>query len=128
MARARTKDPPRRSDCPIACTLDLIGDRWTLVVLRDLFIGKSRFDELAASAEGIATNVLTERLARLEREGMVSRTRDPADARRVVYALTPRGRSLAPVLQAVAVWGLEHLRSTRVAPELARAAAAARRG
>lgn len=118
MSRLRPKGDDRRSNCPIACTLDLIGDRWTLVVLRDLFMGKSRFDDLAG-AEGIATNVLAERLARLEHEGIVSRTRDPADARRVVYALTPRGRSLAPVLQAVAAWGLEHLRGTRIAPELA---------
>lgn len=78
-------------------------------------------------AEGIATNVLSERLARLERVGMVSRTRDRDDARRVVYALTPRGRSLETVLQAVAMWGIEHLRGTRLAPELAQAASSRRR-
>jgi DNA-binding HxlR family transcriptional regulator len=126
MGRSRRDVDERRSDCPIACTLDLIGDRWTLVVLRDLFAGKSRFDELA-SAEQIATNILSERLARLEREGMLDRASDPDDARRAIYTLTARGRSLAPVLQAVATWGLEHVRGTRMIAELSRPAAPSRR-
>lgn len=106
----------RRSDCPVACVLDLVGDRWTLLVLRDLFLGKRRFDEFRRSPEGIATNVLSDRLARLEREGFVTRHRDPEDARRVLYALTPRGKSLDPVMRAIARWGLEHLEGTRGLP------------
>ena len=61
----------RRSTCPMACTLDLVGDRWTLLVLRDLFSGKQHFDELLQSDEHIATNVLTERLKRLQTAGMI---------------------------------------------------------
>ena len=102
----------RRSDCPIACTLDLVGDRWTLLVLRDLFGGKRRFDEFLASPEHIATNVLSERLARLERERLVTRERDPDDGRRVVYRLTERGKSLGAVMRAIADWGLAHLEGT----------------
>jgi len=96
----------------VACTLDLIGDRWSLLVLRDLFGGKRRFDEFLASPEGIATNVLTERLARLERERLVTRERDPDDGRRVVYELTQRGRSLSSVLGAIRDWGLRHVPET----------------
>jgi DNA-binding HxlR family transcriptional regulator len=106
----------RRSDCPVACVLDLVGDRWTLLVLRDLFLGKRRFDEFRRSPEGIATNVLSDRLARLEREGLVTRHRDEEDARRVLYALTPRGKSLGPVMRAIARWGLEHVEGTRTLP------------
>lgn len=107
----------RRSDCPIACTLDLVGDKWTLLVLRDLlFFGKRRFDEFASSPEGIATNVLSDRLARLEREQLVARERDPDDARRVLYSPTERAKSLRPVLRAIVQWGLDNVEGTRVYP------------
>lgn len=103
----------KRSECPVACTLDLIGDRWTLLVIRDLFLGKRRFDEFRRSPEGIATNVLSERLARLENEGFVTRTHDPNDARRVIYELSERGRSLRPVMSAIVKWGLANVEGTR---------------
>jgi len=101
-----------RSNCPIACTLDLVGDRWTLLVLRDLFFGARYFDDFQQSPEGIATNILGDRLRKLERDGFVSRTRDAEDARRFCYALTARGKSLKPVLLALARWGAEQIEGT----------------
>lgn len=101
-----------RSNCPVACTLDLIGDRWTLLVLRDLFFGAHYFDDFRQSDEGIATNILGDRLRKLERDGFVSRTRDADDARRYRYALTARGKSLKPVLIAIARWGDEQIEGT----------------
>ena len=105
----------RRSPCPIACTLDLLGDRWTLLVVRDLlFAGKRRFDEFLASPEGIATNVLTERLRRLVDAGLVERIASETHRARGTYQLTPRGESLRPVLRAMADWGLANLPKTSV--------------
>ena len=98
---------PRRSDCPISYALDIFGDRWTLLVLRDLFLkGKRHFSDLLRSDEGIASNILTERLKRLERIGLIRREPDPADGRKSVYRATERGISLVPVLVEIAVWGL----------------------
>lgn len=116
--------PDRRSACPIACTLDLLGDRWTLLVLRDLFLGKRRFDELMASPEGISTNILAERLKRLEALRLVAKAPYGAHPNRFDYALTERGRSLGPVLHRIAQWGLEHLEGTRRFPEAERLVAA----
>jgi len=104
---------PRRSPCPVACTLDLLGDRWTLLVVRDLFVGKSRFNDFAQSPERIATNILTDRLKRLEEHGIVSRTTTDAHAGRADYSLTAKGRSLGPVLKAVADWGLNNIEGTK---------------
>src|SRR5689334_11160680 len=103
----------RRSPCPVACTLDLLGDKWTLLVVRDLFAGKSRFNDFAQSPERIATNILTERLKRLEENGIVSRTTTDAHAGRADYSLTPKGRSLGSVLKAVADWGLVNIHGTK---------------
>jgi len=95
----------RRSDCPIACSLDLIGDRWTLLIVRGLFRGKRRFSEFLASAEGIKTNILTERLKRLEEAGLVERSPYQKHPPRYDYHLTSRGRDLSPVLTAIYGWG-----------------------
>lgn len=98
-----------RSPCPIAAALDLFGDRWTLLVLRDMLLrGKRRYREFLAAPERIASNILAERLKRLEAAGLVSRQTDPEDARRMIYAPTDRGRSLAPLLRDIAAWGREH--------------------
>lgn len=104
-------DPPRRSCCPLACTLDLIGDRWTLLVLRDLFAGKSRYSEFRRSPEGIATNILADRLDALVRHGLADRVAD-GPRRHHEYRLTDTGRSLEPVLWSIARWGLEHIPGT----------------
>jgi len=97
-----------RSECPVACTLEVIGDRWTLLVVRDLFFGKRHFDDLLASPEGIATNILAARLALLTKLKLVRRGRLNDDRRRVAYELTEKGESLRPLLTAVARWGMEH--------------------
>src|SRR5438270_6383771 len=96
----------RRSVCPVANSLDLIGDRWTLLLIRDLFAGKHRFGEFLASPEHIPTNILADRLKRLERAGLVASLPYQSHPRRVEYHLTPRGRDLNPILDALAVWGL----------------------
>jgi DNA-binding HxlR family transcriptional regulator len=102
----------RRSVCPVACTLDLIGDKWTLLVIRDLFAGKTSFKDLTDSPEHIATNILTDRLNRLCENGIVARAPTDAHAGRFEYTLTKTGKSLLPVLQSVADWGLKYLPGT----------------
>ena len=98
-----------KSNCPISYSLDLFGDRWTLVVLRDLILwGKSRFAELQASDEQIASNILTDRLRRLENDGFIEVGTDPEDARKKIYTPTEKGLSLTPVLLEIAAWGASH--------------------
>lgn len=107
--------PARRSGCPISFALDVFGDRWTLLVLRDLlFVGKTRFTEFHASPEGIATNVLSDRLKTLEEEGILERTADPEDRRRVLYRATERGLDLLPALVELIRWGARHDSQTRM--------------
>jgi DNA-binding HxlR family transcriptional regulator len=91
--------------CAIAKSLDVLGDRWALLIVRELQIGALRYSELQAALPGIATDMLATRLRELEAAGLVSR--GPDDAKR--YELTPRGRDLRPVLEALAVWGLGEL-------------------
>ena len=95
----------RRSDCPISFALDLFGDRWTLLVIRDLaFKGKNSFGDFLASEEGIARNILADRLARLEAEGFIEKRPNPDDLRRSIYTLTERGLGLVPVLVEMILW------------------------
>ncbi|NJL83030.1 MAG: helix-turn-helix transcriptional regulator [Chloroflexaceae bacterium] len=103
----------RRSPCPIACTLDLIGDRWTLLVVRDMmFFEKQRFEEFLASPEGISSNILANRLKLLEELGLVTKQPYSSHSRRMNYQLTERGQSLRPVLKAMTAWGLRQLPDT----------------
>ncbi len=98
-----------RSGCPISYALDLLGDRWTLLVVRDaVFGGKRTFGEFLESPEGIATNILADRLQRLECEGILRRETDPKSRSRVLYHLTEKGIGLVPVLLDLAVWGAAH--------------------
>lgn len=104
-----------RSHCPIAFSLDIVGDKWTLLVLRDLiFAGKARFRELAASPEGIASNILADRLKRLEAHGLISRAPDADDARQAIYRPTPNGLDLLPMLLEMIRWGAAHDAQTAV--------------
>lgn len=104
---------PARSPCPIASALDLLGDKWTLIVVRDLLLfDKHRFADLLASGEGISTNVLSERLARLEAAGLVVRHRYQERPPRDEYHLTPCGRDLLPVLREMIAWGNRHIPGT----------------
>jgi DNA-binding HxlR family transcriptional regulator len=99
----------RRSNCPIACALDVIGDKWTLVVLRDVIMARKRyFQELLEGNEGIATNILASRLKLLEAADLVTRRADPAQARRVIYAPTAKALDLLPVLIELIRWSLKY--------------------
>jgi DNA-binding HxlR family transcriptional regulator len=99
----------RLSGCPIDYALDLFGDRWTLLVIRDLlFVGKRHFKELMESPERIASNILTARLKKLEARGLIERRPDPDNRKQVIYTLTDRGRDLTPVLVEMVRWGGRH--------------------
>ncbi len=98
---------PLRSPCPVACVLDICGDRWTLLVIRDLMFGRSRFKDFSASPEGIPTNILAERLQRLLRQGLAEQVPAEDGSMRLGYRLTEKGRSLGPILEAMRDWGLK---------------------
>lgn len=105
----------KRSACPIANTLDELGDRWTLLIIRDmLFVGKQRFEEFLQSDEHISTNILADRLKRLEQLGLISKEPYSSHALRMSYSLTERGRSLEPVLEAIVQWGLANIEGTHI--------------
>lgn len=98
-----------RSRCPISLALELFGDPWSLLVIRDLmFKGLRTFKEFQAAGEHIATNILSDRLARLEAAGVITRAPDPDDARRVRYGLSPKGAALAPILVEMVIWSAEY--------------------
>jgi DNA-binding HxlR family transcriptional regulator len=108
----------KRSDCVIACALDVVGDKWTLLIVRDLLLGRSRYGEFLNAGEGIPTNILARRLRRLEAAGLVERKLDPRPRSRYAYRLTRSGRRLGHVLAALRDWGRRHIPGTRVAPQL----------
>ncbi len=106
-----------RSVCPIANALDLIGDKWTLLVVRDLlFLGKRLYGELAQSAEGIPSNILADRLRRLEEAGLVSKTPYQENPVRYEYRLTGKGTDLLPVLKELVSWSNKHIPGTAKPP------------
>ena len=111
--KSKREETERRSPCPVACTLDILGDRWTLLVVRDLFLGRTRFKDFEASPEGIPTNILSERLERLLAAEIVEQVPVEEGARRFGYQLTPKGKGLAPVLLAIRDWGLKWEKGTR---------------
>jgi DNA-binding HxlR family transcriptional regulator len=105
---------PRRSPCPVACALDIIGDRWTLLIVRDLFYGRTRFKDFATSPERIPTNILSDRLERLLERRIVEQIPAQDGTKRLAYRLTKKGKALGPVLKAMRDWGLAWDKSTRV--------------
>jgi len=108
----------RRSGCPVALALDVFGDSWSLLIIRDMmFKGKQTFDAFEKAGEGIATNVLAERLSRLEAAGILRKRRSEVDARRFVYRLTNKGIELAPVLTELILWSARH-EKTDAAPDV----------
>ena len=115
-ARSSHRPPAqeRRSPCPVACSLDLFGDRWTLLVVRDLLLGRSRYKDFQESPEGIPTNILAERLERLVAGGVVTRVPAEDGSRHLAYQLTKKGLALRPVLKAMRDWGLTWEPGTRV--------------
>jgi DNA-binding HxlR family transcriptional regulator len=105
---------PRRSPCPVACSLDIFGDRWTLLIVRDLFFGRTRFKDFTASPEGIPTNILTDRLERLLVHRVIEQIPAEDGTKRLAYRLTEKGKALRLVLKAMRDWGLAWGKSTRV--------------
>lgn len=99
----------RRSTCPINASLELLGDRWSLLIIRDLaFAGLRSYKDFLSSEEGIATNILADRLATLQASGLITSERDPDDGRKVVYQLTAKGLDLAPALLELGRWAVKH--------------------
>ena len=107
-----------RSDCPISSTLDLLGDKWTLLILRDMLFGAERFSDFLARPEGLKRNILTDRLRRLELAGLIWREMYQAHPPRHAYRLTRRGAETLPVIQALADWGARHLPHTYAPPSV----------
>jgi DNA-binding HxlR family transcriptional regulator len=105
----------RRSGCPINLTLEMIGDRWSLIVIRDVMFGNRRHygDLLRLSDEGIASNILADRLARLVRAGLLSRTDDPTHKQKAIYSLTEASVQLVPLLAHMGAWGRRHTPASR---------------
>ena len=105
----------RRSGCPINLTLETFGDRWSLIVLRDIMFGRHRTFRalLAGSIEGIASNILADRLRRLTDNGLLSRCGDPRHRQRVVYSLTGKAIELVPLMVVMGSWGLRHTPASR---------------
>ena len=113
--RAPKKSAPaakRRSPCPISCSLDLLGDKWTMLVIRDLALGKTSFKDFVTGPENVPTNILSERLKRLMDAGIIDQAPVDNDGRRRSYHLTDKGESLRPVLLALRDWGLEWIPGT----------------
>jgi DNA-binding HxlR family transcriptional regulator len=106
-----------RSGCPINLSIEVIGDKWSLLVIRDMMFGnRHHFSELlAGSEEGIASNILADRLRRLTGQGLVSRVPDPSHEQKVIYSLAEPAIELVPVIAQLGAWGRRHLPTT---PEL----------
>ncbi|MBO0777956.1 MAG: helix-turn-helix transcriptional regulator [Ktedonobacteraceae bacterium] len=107
----------RRSDCPINFALETFGDTWSLLIIRDMvYFGKKTYGEFLASEEGIATNILASRLARLEQQGVLTKMPHDTDERKEMYVLTEKGLDLIPVLVEMANWSAEHDPQTAAPP------------
>ena len=106
------KPKHKRSPCPVACTLDLIGDKWTLLIIRDMLCGKCYYNDFLRSPEKIATNILADRLEKLVQSNIAEKWIPETDIGREAYRLTPMGTSLKTVLESVAKWGLAHIDGT----------------
>ncbi len=99
----------RRSGCPLNASVEVLGDRWSLLIIRDMMLrGFRTFKEFLQSDEGIATNILADRLRNLESHGIVRAKQNPSDRRRIIYFLTPKGKDLAPVLTEMVLWAAAH--------------------
>jgi len=99
-----------RSSCPISSALDIVGDKWSLLIIRDiLFAGKKTFGDFAQSPEKIATNILSNRLQMLEQCGIINKEKLPGNKKTNIYSLTRRGQELLPILMEIAIWSDNHL-------------------
>jgi DNA-binding HxlR family transcriptional regulator len=103
------KQSKQRSDCPISSALDIFGDKWSLLVMRDLlFRNKLHYRDFLASEEGIATNILADRLAKLEQAGLIEKTDDDRRSGKQAYSATAKGTDLIPLLLQMMLWSAEH--------------------
>lgn len=103
--KVKRKKVEFRSDCPISMTLDILGDKWSLLIVRDLvFKGKSTYGEFLSAGEKIATNILADRLALLEAGGIIVKKKHPESKAKVLYVLTPKGIDLVPALIEIISW------------------------
>jgi DNA-binding HxlR family transcriptional regulator len=102
-----------RSQCPVARTLDLIGDRWSLLIVRDMLSGHSKFQEFLASPENIPTNILSNRLKLLENNGLIKATLYQRHPPRFAYTLTEKGKRLGPVIRAIVDWAESSIREAK---------------
>ena len=109
-----------RSSCPITNVLDLLGDKWTLLVIRDLVLGKRRYQEFLSSPEEMASNILAERLNRLLASGLIRRRAYQRNPIRYEYLLTREGKTLEPILEAVVAWGQRQFPGTKRFPRVER--------
>lgn len=101
--------PKHRSGCPVSISLEIFGDRWSLLIIRDLMVrGYRTFKEFQQSGEGIATNILADRLQKLEAANIITAENEETDGRRINYRLTEKGIDLAPVLLELLLWGAHH--------------------
>lgn len=98
-----------RSECPLASALDIVGDKWSLLIVRGLFVGHQRYGDFLKDAEAISTNILADRLRLLECAGIVERLPGETIATHYRYRLSRKGADLLPALQALARWGFEHI-------------------
>ena len=106
---AKPKDNCRQSGCPIAFTLDVIGDKWSRLIIRDMgFLGKRYYGEFLVSDEKIASNILADRLKRLEDTSIITKTLDPDNQKKYIYELTPKGIDLVPMILEVIRWGAKY--------------------
>ncbi|HWY37562.1 MAG TPA: helix-turn-helix domain-containing protein [Bacteroidia bacterium] len=111
MKTGNKEKPERRSGCPLSCSLDLIGDKWSLLIIRDmLFLEKTTYNEFLNSKEGISTNILNDRLVKLTEVGLISFT---GTEKRKKYALTKMGLDLKPVLESIALFGMKYFISDK---------------
>ncbi|MBI4971257.1 MAG: helix-turn-helix transcriptional regulator [Candidatus Omnitrophica bacterium] len=111
------KETECRSCCPVANALDVLGDRWTLLVIRDLFMNKHEYHEFLSGPEGIATNILSDRLKRLTSTGIIDLMRHPKHKNKKLYYLTQAGKDLLPILVELILWGGVY----RAVPDMAKA-------
>jgi len=110
-----TADKKRNTGCPIAFALDTFGDRWSLMIIRDIALRGSRtYGEFRDTPEKIATNVLADRLRELEADGIIQKSRDPENQRKNIYALTEKGSDLIPVVLEMVRWSAKYDRNTKV--------------
>ncbi len=99
----------RRSACPVSVSLEMFGDRWSLLIVRDLMVrGLKTYRDFQQSGEGIATNILADRLRKLQAWGIIRAESEASDRRKLNYRLTPKGIDLAPVLLELLIWGARH--------------------